>query len=56
MLAAGDFLNQSHSYPERIRRRRKRRIAVPMRREVPRRRRARGGVVDGVVRRRLEVR
>ncbi|CAN1833182.1 hypothetical protein LINPERHAP1_LOCUS33719 [Linum perenne] len=46
MLAAGDFLNQSHSYPERIRRRR----------EVPRRRRARGGVVDGVVRRRLEVR
>ncbi|CAN1833180.1 hypothetical protein LINPERHAP1_LOCUS33719 [Linum perenne] len=50
MLAAGDFLNQSHSYPERIRPR------LPMRREVPRRRRARGGVVDGVVRRRLEVR
>ncbi|CAN1833176.1 hypothetical protein LINPERHAP1_LOCUS33719 [Linum perenne] len=49
MLAAGDFLNQSHSYPERIRPRRKRRIAVP-------RRRARGGAVDGVVRRRLEVR
>ncbi|CAN1833177.1 hypothetical protein LINPERHAP1_LOCUS33719 [Linum perenne] len=44
MLAAGDFLNQSHSYPERIR---------P---KVPRRRRARGGAVDGVVRRRLEVR
>ncbi|CAN1833178.1 hypothetical protein LINPERHAP1_LOCUS33719 [Linum perenne] len=38
MLAAGDFLNQSHSYPERIRPRRKR------------------SAVDGVVRRRLEVR